>query len=330
MKEVAKRLRRLIAPTGSAQTLAEIARRRGAVMRMVTWWAAVLLMPLVAALPAQAHALASDGDEAAFTFDLKVVLPLAVSLTVYLVGIFRMWSRAGPGRGAQHWQVRCFTAGWALLVVALVTPLHWLGERLFVAHMIEHEILMVVAAPLLVVARPFAAFMWGLPRSVRLPVGRFIQSAAATNVWRLAVDQRAATALHGIAIWAWHLPSAFDLALASPWIHWLQHLSFLLTAMLFWWSLLRDHRPGPAYGTAIVMLFITALHSGFLGILLTLARHPLYPSQTTATQWGLSALEDQQAAGLAMWIPPGLVYAAAALVLLVYWITRTAQRARIP
>jgi putative membrane protein len=281
-----------------------------------------LAVTLGIAFPAYAHTVGEAGAEPIFTLDLKVVLPLGLSLALYLTGVLHLWARAGIGRAVRHWQVRCFTGGWALLVVALVTPLHWLGERLFVAHMVEHEILMVVAAPLLVVARPFPAFVWGLPRSLRQPLGRFLQGASKRPVWRIALDQRSATALHGIAIWGWHLPAAFDLALSNPWIHWLQHLSFLLSAMLFWWALLRDHRPGLAYGTAIVMLFITALHSGLLGILLTLARHPLYPAQTTAMRWGLTALEDQQAAGLAMWIPPGLIYAVAALALFAFWMAR--------
>jgi hypothetical protein len=76
------------------------------------------------------------------------------------------------------------------------------------------------------------------------------------------------------------------------------------------------------------MLFVTALHSGLLGILLTLARRPLYPSQTSALAWGYDALQDQQAAGLAMWIPPGIIYAAAALALLGYSITRSARSGR--
>ncbi len=281
---------------------------------------------LGAAFPAHAHTVGGTGAEPAFTLDLKVVVPLGVSLALYLSGVFRLWTRAGIGRAVRHWQVRCFTGGWALLVVALVTPLHWLGERLFVAHMVEHEILMVVAAPLLVVARPLPAFVWGLPQSLRRPFGKLLQGASKQPMWRLALDQRSATALHGVAIWGWHLPSAFDLALSNPWVHWLQHLSFLLTAMLFWWALLREHRRGPAYGTAVVMLFITALHSGLLGILLTLARHPLYPAQTTAAGWGLTALEDQQAAGLAMWIPPGLIYAAAALALFAFWMARPSSR----
>ena len=70
---------------------------------------------------------------------------------------------AGPGRGVRHWQVACFWTGWTLLALALLSPLHWLGEHLFVAHMVEHEVLMVVAAPLLAVARPIGAFLWALP-----------------------------------------------------------------------------------------------------------------------------------------------------------------------
>jgi putative membrane protein len=279
------------------------------------WPCLVLLVCILG--DADAHGTAAEVPR--FTFDPLVTVPLFASLLMFLAGVVRLWNRGGPGSGIRHWQVRCFTAGWAMLVLALVTPLHWLGERLFAAHMVEHELLMIGAAPLLVIARPFPAFVWGLPKLWRPCVGLFLKAVAGTWPWRAVMDARVATAIHGIAIWVWHLPQAFASALASPWVHWLQHMSFLFSAILFWWALLRDRR---REGVAVMMLFITALHSGMLGILLTLARRPLYPAQPTAGGWGMTALEDQQAAGLLMWIPPGVIYLGAALALLALWMRR--------
>jgi cytochrome c oxidase assembly factor CtaG len=94
----------------------------------------------------------------------------------------------------------------------------------------------------------------------------------------------------------------------------LQHLSFFLTALLFWWALLRGRAREQGYGAAVLYLFATTLHTALLGIVLTLARRPLYPLQTQSSlTWGISSLEDQQLAGLVMWVPAGVVYAIAAL-----------------
>jgi putative membrane protein len=212
-----------------------------------------------------------------------------------------------------------------LLFAALVAPLHWLGERLFAAHMIEHEILMGVAAPLLVVARPIGAILWAVPRGWRRGSGRAAQQPALARLWGWLTDPLIATILHGIALWAWHVPAFYDAALTSDRLHWLQHLSFFVTALFFWWALLRGRARERGYGAAVFYLFATSLHSGFLGILIALARQPLYPLQTkTALEWGLTPLEDQQVAGLIMWVPGGMVYAVAALALAGLWISRSA------
>jgi cytochrome c oxidase assembly factor CtaG len=107
-------------------------------------------------------------------------------------------------------------------------------------------------------------------------------------------------------------------------VHGLQHVSFFGSALLFWWALLQSRMRVRAYGAAAFYLFVTALHSGFLGILLSIARQPIYPAQSLAApDWGLSALQDQQLAGLIMWVPAGIAYAGATLVMLGIWIARS-------
>ena len=296
---------------------------------------ALLLIAPFAALIASGKA-AAHADHvhwlelgATWTWDGWVVLPLAASAALYAIGVTRLWRRAGRERGVRVWQVGCFAAAWLLLAAALVAPLHWLGGRLFTAHMIEHEILMTLAAPLLVVARPVGAILWALPADWRRRSGGLAQTPFLATPWSWLTDPLVATVLHAIALWAWHIPALFDAALASPRLHWLQHVSFLVTALFFWWSLLRGRARERGYGAAVLYLFATSLHSGFLGILLALARQPLYPAQTrTAPEWGLTPLEDQQLAGLIMWVPAGLVYAAAALALAGLWIARSGAEGR--
>jgi cytochrome c oxidase assembly factor CtaG len=188
---------------------------------------------------------------------------------------------------------------------------------------------MVLAAPLLVVARPVGAMLWAVPAPWRRGAGGFARTPVIAALWSRLTDPAIATILHAVALWGWHVPAFYDAALASDRLHWLQHLSFFVTALLFWWSLLRGRARERGYGAAVFYLFATSLHSGFLGVLLSMARQPLYPIQTrNALEWGLTPLEDQQLAGLIMWVPAGLVYLAAALALAGLWIARSGTPAK--
>ncbi len=283
------------------------------------------LIGLLAA-PAQALAHGSAGHETgpAWTFDVWIVTPLLISGVMYVAGATALWRRAGAGRGIQPWEAAAYGAGWLMLAAALVSPLHWLGERLFTAHMIEHEIIMAVAAPLIAVARPLGAFMWALPKSLRTAFRRLFKSGAFSVLWRGLTVPLNATILHGIAIWIWHAPALFDAAVTDVAVHRLQHGSFLGSALLFWWALMRRCD----YGAAAGHLFVTMLHTTLLGALMALAPRVLYRAQTAGSlQWGLSPLQDQQLAGIVMWVPAGTVYAGAVLAFAALWIRQSSQGA---
>ena len=258
-----------------------------------------------------------------WTLDLWVTIPLFASALCYAVGVAVLWRRAGVGHGVSLWQATAYSAGWLALLAALVSPLHHAGTELFTAHMIEHELVMAVAAPLLVLARPGGTFLWGFPRLIRHKVGRVVRSGAVHGAWRAFTRPVSATLLHGAAIWLWHVPALFDDAVLNVGLHRLQHVSFLATAILFWWAILRRSNFGAACGH----VFATMTHTGLLGALLALAPHALYPAQTlNAPAWGLSPLEDQQLAGLVMWVPAGTIYAGTALALMGLWIARSGSR----
>jgi putative membrane protein len=259
------------------------------------------------------------GFRPGWEFDPVVVLPLALSLLLYGLGLARLWQRAGQGRGVSHLHAGLFAAGWLVLAGALVSPLHEYGEHLFLAHMVEHELLMAVAAPLLALSRPLGTFLHAFPRDARLILvgwarGRIIQTG-----WRWLVDPLVATILHGIAIWVWHVPSLLDASLESSMMHRLQHTSFLVTALFFWWAIIR--LPVKEYGVGAVHVFATMTHTGVLGALLTLAPRICYVRQTQdAPLFGWTPLEDQQLAGLFMWVPGGAIYLAAGLWLIGRWL----------
>lgn len=283
-------------------------------MRRLGFSLAIALAPAAAF----AHGGHDHGIAYPWVWDWWISGPLLLTALLYAGGVLRLWRRAGAGRGVSPGRATLFATGWLALTGALVTPLHPLSERLFTAHMVEHEILMVVAAPLLALSRPIGAMLWGLPQDWRRALGAAAGSSAWRQIWRGLTDPLAATMLHAIAIWAWHVPSLFAMALEDEAMHALQHASFLLTALLFWWSLLcrRGSR-----GVAVGHLFATALHTGLLGALLVFSIRLWFPDQAgEAARWGLTALEDQQLAGLVMWIPACLAYPIAGLALAGLWI----------
>jgi len=220
-----------------------------------------------------------------------------------------------------------FFAGIAALVIALDSPVHLIGEQLFWVHMTQHELLMLVAAPLLVLGRPLVPFLWALPQSWRERVGR----ASKTKVWRatwIAISSAgAAWMIHAVALWLWHAPALFEAALENESIHALQHICFLGSALLFWWTLIHGRHGRLGYGAAIVYVFTTAAHNSVLGALLTFAPHAWYPTYLSTTQaWSLSPIEDQQLGGLIMWVPAGTLLLIVGLALLAAWIGESGRR----
>jgi putative membrane protein len=252
-------------------------------------------------------------------WDPFVVGPLALTFCLYFFGLAALWRRAGIGRSVAVWQAACFLAGWLTLVAALVSPLHEYAEHLFTAHMVEHEMLMVMAAPLLAVSRPIGTLLHAIPRGPRQFLIAAAGAAPIAWLWRRLTTPVTATLLHGGALWIWHIPVLLDGTIRSELLHRLQHVCFLVTALFFWWAILR--RPGREFGLGALHVFVTMMHTGLLGALLTLSPRDLYPLQTRdAPLFGLTPLEDQQLAGLLMWVPGGGIYLACGLALLWAWL----------
>ncbi len=250
------------------------------------------------------------------TFDLWIVVPLLVAAVLFGIGWLRL--RARSRHHAEGWRRRAlwFVAGWGVVAVALVSPLHAAGERSFAAHMVEHESLMLLGAPLLVLAEPLVVLLWALPSGLRRGIGAVVTSRAATGLWAHATEAFTATALQAAALWLWHAPALFDLALAHAGWHAAQHFTFLATALLFWTAMLRRGTAANP-GVAALCLFATSLVSGALGALMAMSQSPWYRGYAALPMapFGLTPAEDQQLAGLLMWIPGGLVHALVALVL---------------
>jgi len=246
---------------------------------------------------------------------------------LYACGVRALWRDAGTGAGIPRSRAAAFALGWLASAAALLSPIDPLGGQLFSAHMLQHEILMLVAAPLLVAGRPLGAFLWGLPRRWRRASWAACRGCGLQAFTRWLTAPLTAWLVHAAALWAWHVPVLFEASVRSDLVHTAQHVSFFATALAFWWAIMR---PGAAHdlrGLAALYIVTTAMHTAVLGALLTLSASVWYPGYlATAPAWGLTALEDQRLGGLIMWVPAGFVYLGIALALFAAWLRELGHR----
>lgn len=262
------------------------------------------------------------------TWDVTVAAALAASTVLYATGVIRLWRHAGRGHGLRVGHVTAFALGILSLYIALLSPLDTLSDVLFSAHMGQHEILILVSAPLFVIGRPGVAALWALPKGARALATQAAGTGVVRTTWRVATGPIVVLAAHAVALWIWHVPRLFEGALAHEAVHALQHLSFFVTALLFWWALVQGRYGRVGYGAAVLFVFLTGMHSGTLGALITFARtlwYPIYDARTRAA--GFDPLEDQQLAGLLMWIPAGVLLMIVGLALFSAWLGEARRRA---
>jgi cytochrome c oxidase assembly factor CtaG len=275
------------------------------------------LCALVIGMPARlcAHGMGVGQAVPGWTFDPWITVPLLLAFGLFVVGWRRLLARSSRGANRLVTRARLFGAGWLILSLALMSPLHQAGERSFAAHMFEHELIMLAAAPLLVLSEPLAIMLWALPATSRASLGALTNRPPVEGSWRFLSAPVTATLIQAAALWLWHAPVLFDLALASDGWHAAQHLSFLVGALLFWTAML-SRRTAP--GMAALCLVATSIVSGALGALMAFATSPWYAgyARLGMAPFGLTPSEDQQIAGLLMWVPGGLVHAAAALLMM--------------
>ena len=245
---------------------------------------------------------------------------LLLALVSYLAIYAYRWRQArreAGRRGASIWRLLSFTAGVAMLVIALVSPIDRLGEQLFVMHMVQHVFLTDLAAVLLLL---------GLTKVILRPV-----TAAAQRVERRAgflAHPAAAVLLYGGTLWAWHIPAMYQASLEQPVVHTVQHISFASAALLFWWHVLSPIRSRRRLrGMGVVFYVGTAkLLTGLLASLFTWAPAHLYEWYARQPRyWGLSVEEDQALAGAVMMVEASAVMTLAAVFLFVRMLTESEQ-----
>lgn len=240
--------------------------------------------------PAHAHGLIEYADDAARIPEIIGGLLLVILWLPYCIGSWRV-------RPAKS---RSLFFHLASLIAALITfgSVEVSPDNGSAIHMIQHMLIMVVIAPLYVLARPLPQWIAASGR-LSISLWKPLLRLGRYPIWM--------GCLQGIAIWFWHAPKFYNLALSSPWWHLAEHMSFAFAAGLFWWPILSRRTP-----SALPALLFTLMHTGMLGALLTFAQTPLYDD--------LRDIHDQQLAGLIMWVPGGLPYLIAAVWCSLRWI----------
>lgn len=313
----------LVDSQSGARDDASLLWRRSCLPPKSTMRPALILIVAAATLPLHAHDghVHAESLLRAWTWDPLVLPLLLISATLYARGAAKL-------AAIRRWHAAAFYGGLFAIFVAQISPLDRASDLLFSAHMGQHELLVLVAAPLLVLGQPLAPMMRGLPEVARTAAVRGMRRPAAVRVWQVLTSPFNVWLLHAAAILVWHAPVFYEAAIRSDAVHLVQHATFLGTAVLFWWALVHGRYGRLGYGIAVLFVFGTALYSGALGALITFAPrlwYPVYDERTRAMN--LDPLEDQQLAGLIMWIPAGALLIIVGVALFAAWLGAMERRA---
>jgi putative membrane protein len=239
-----------------------------------------------------------------------VTSELAVTAALYTRG----WLLIRRTRSAQFpaWRLACFLCGIAVIFIAVASPLDTFSDTLLFMHMAQHYVLMSIAPPLVVLGAPVVPILRGLPRwIIRKPLRPLFRSRVLPAVGGFLTRPRVAWIAMNAAYVGWHIPRAYEFALASENWHNFEHICFLFTNLMFWWPIISPWptRPLQSRWVLIPYLLLADFVNTGVSAFLCFAGRLLYPSYDIIPRpLGLSALNDQVAAGAFMWVLGSTVY----------------------
>jgi len=245
-------------------------------------------------------------------WDVPPAITAALLLTAFVY--IRGWIRIRRTRAEffPFWRVACFLGGLFALFVAVASPLDTLGESLLFMHMGQHFVFLSIAPPLILLGWPMVPLLRGLPRwAVGTFLGPVFRTALILKAARFLVRPRVAWMAMNLSFLLWHLPRAYEFALTSEFRHNLEHLCFFLTSILFWWPVVEPwpSRRLPARWILIPYLLLADFLNTGISAFLCFSGRLLYPSYGEIPRpFGLSALNDQIAAGAFMWVMGSIVF----------------------
>ncbi|MDR3575853.1 MAG: cytochrome c oxidase assembly protein [Anaerolineaceae bacterium] len=265
---------------------------------------------------------------------------ILIGLALWTIGYILL---VGPIRNRKGWlpllswqRQTFFHLGTLVAFVALVTPLDHLADiYLLSAHMVQHLLLLMVAPPLWLLGMPQGWF------------DDYIRSDRLQKILRWISNPVVAFLIYNLVFWGWHIPSLYDAALYNETIHIFEHLMFLAVAVIGWWPVLGflpKTAPRASYPVQMLYLFATMVSSTLLGAYISLAQSPIYtfylkappvngvvplpPFANGSRLWGLSIMDDQEIAGLIMWVPVNTMYLFEFMAVLHVWFRKEEKKDR--
>lgn len=270
----------------------------------------------------------------------EVILSLLLVGVLYGVGWWRLRRKRRRDRGvANGWRLTAYLAGLLLIALALLSPIETLAGQFFFMHMIQHLLLIMLAPPLLMLANPLPFVLWGLPAGVRHATGRGLsqvlhRESAFRRTLRTVTGPGIVWMVYVSLLVGWHDPNAYNLALTNQWVHDLEHFSFFLPSLAYWWLVIgagpRIHKQ---MSTPARMAFVIAAipPTMLLGVSIAFATAPIYTYYLGVPRpWGLSVLQDQMLGGVIMWVPGSMMYIIATLILAAGWLQTEDRKPPLP
>lgn len=234
-------------------------------------------------------------------FDPLFIVPAVVVIWAYLAGV-RKVRREHPTNPVPTRRVVYFLLGMAALVLAIMSPIASYDTDLFAVHMVQHLLIIMVAAPLLLLGAPITLIL--RVSSPRVRKGVVLPILHSRVVRAIAFPVVAWGLLAGV-MWISHFSSLFDAALEDAWLHRLEHVMYMIAALLFWWPV-TGADPSPwrlAHPLRLLYVFLQMPQNSFLAVAIYNAKNVIFPHyETLARTWGPSPLHDQEYAGLIMWL----------------------------
>ncbi len=255
-----------------------------------------------------------------------VTSELALAALIYVLG----WARIRRTRPAQFpaWRLATFLVGILAVFVAVASPLDTFSESLLFMHMAQHFVLMSIAPPLLIFGAPVVPMLRGLPKGFIRMLRPLFATGMLHRAGRFLTRPRVAWLAMNAAYVGWHVPRAYEFALASENWHNFEHACFFFSNLMFWWPIIRPWPNAAAQSRWMLvpyLFFADAVNTG-ISAFLCFSGRLLYPSYGAIPRpFGLSALNDQVAAGAFMWVCGSMVYLIPAVAIVVQLLSGTGQ-----
>jgi putative membrane protein len=254
-------------------------------------------------------------------------LAIEVAAILYLRGWWCLRMAGVPFVPA--WRAVAFVSGLLTLWIALASPIDAINSLLLTAHMLQHMLFLMVAPPLILLGAPLVPIARGLPSVARELFGSIAKAPAAEQVGRVLTNPVTGLLLLGIVMFAWHTPILYELAIRSDALHEVEHASFLFASLVFWWPVVSPW-PSRAHWPRLAMvpyLLVADLQNTALSAILAFSDRVLYPSYAAVPRFfGLSALDDQVAAGAFMWVAGSVGFIVPAIVIAVQCLSTSSRR----